>query len=133
MPYIPVVAAVIAVAGILFAFKSNIDKIKQEPDKLEKYQTKLFIGAAISEAIPIILIIYGFSAMETVALLTELYVPMTIVIALIVFSMIYIFLQTRLDVDEELKPAIRSFGIIGLGLVNAIPIISLVMLFLMVP
>ncbi|RKQ34340.1 hypothetical protein [Oceanobacillus halophilus] len=133
MQYIPVLAAVIAVIGILAVFKRSVSQLKENPDNLEKIQTKLFIGVAISESIPILLIIYGFINMETVSSIDELFVPMVIVIALMVFSIFYVFTQSRLDVEPEHKPMIRTFGFMGMGLVNAIPIIALVMLFLMVP
>jgi F0F1-type ATP synthase membrane subunit c/vacuolar-type H+-ATPase subunit K len=133
LTYLPVLASIIAVVGILTFFKRNLEKIKENPEMTGKHQTNLFIGAAISEAIPIVLIIIGFVNMAPVGSVDELVVPFTIIIGLIVFAIIYIFLQSRIDVDENAKFVVRSFGIITAGLVNAIPIISLVMLIMMVP
>ncbi|WP_231889804.1 hypothetical protein [Oceanobacillus sp. Castelsardo] len=133
MTYIPVLAAAIAAIGILFFFKRNLEKIKENPAMIEKYQTKLFIGSAISEAIPIVLIIIGFVNIEPIGSVDELIVPFTIIIGLIVFAIIYIFLQSRIDVDENAKSVVRNFGLISIGLVIAIPVISLVMLLMMVP
>jgi len=133
LTYIPVLASVIAVIGILAFFKRNLEKIKDNPEMIEKYQTNLFIGSAISEAIPIVLIIIGFVNMEPVRSVDELVVPFTIIVGLIVFSIIYIFLQSRIDVDENIMPVVRGFGLISASLVMAIPIISIVMLLMIVP
>lgn len=133
MPFIPALAAAIAVIGILTAFKKSLDQLKENPENVEKIQSKLFIGAAISESIPILLIVYGFINMDSVTTINELFVPIVIVVALMVFSIIYIFTQSRIDVDPDKKPIIRSFSFIGMGLVNAIPIIALIMLFMMAP
>lgn len=131
--YLPVLAAAIAVLGIVFTFKRNVDTLKQQPELLQKCQQNLFIGSAISEAIPIVLIVLGFTQMESVYSLNELYVPFTIVFGLILFSISYILLQTKIDVDEDSKGVVFSFGMIAIGLANAIPIIAVVMLFMMIP
>ncbi|WP_085994085.1 hypothetical protein [Oceanobacillus senegalensis] len=133
MIFLPTLAAVIAVLGILFSFKRAADGIKNDPENLEKYQRNLFIGAAISETIPIVLIVLGFANLQSVSSISELYVPMTIIIALMVFAIIYIFLQTRLDVDSHLKLKLITFGYTAMVLATAIPIIAMIQLFLMVP
>lgn len=71
--------------------------------------------------------------MEPVRSVDELVVPFTIIVGLIVFSIIYIFLQSRIDVDENIMPVVRGFGLISASLVMAIPIISIVMLLMIVP
>lgn len=131
--YIFAVAAVLAVLGILFVFKRNVEKLKEDPDLIAKVNNQLFIGVAISEAIPIVLIIIGFATMETVSNISELMVPGVIIILSMVFAIIYILLQTRIDVDEKSKPTLNSFGMITIALVNAIPLISIAGLFMMMP
>lgn len=131
--YLPALAAAIAVIGIIIAFKKNVDVLKEQPESIAKCQQNLFIGSAISEAIPLVLIVIGFTQLESVSSLDELYVPFVIVVGLILFSITYILLQSRIDVDEQSRGVVFQFGLISVALANAIPIISLVMLFLMVP
>lgn len=131
--YLFVAAAVLAVLGILFVFKRNVDILKKDPDLITKVNNKLFIGVAISEAIPIVLIIIGFVTMETVSNISELMVPGVIIIMTMVFAIIFILLQTRIDVDEKSKSTVNSFGMITIALANAIPLISIAGLFMMMP
>ena len=131
--YLFVAAAVLAVLGILFVFKRNVDILKKDPDLITKVNNKLFIGVAISEAIPIVLIIIGFVTMETVSNISELMVPGVIIIMTMVFAIIFILLQTRIDVDEKSKSTVNSFGMITIALANAIPLISVAGLFMMMP
>lgn len=131
--YLFAAAAVLAVLGILFVFKRNVDILKKDPDLITKVNNKLFIGVAISEAIPIVLIIIGFVTMETVSNISELMVPGVIIIMTMVFAIIFILLQTRIDVDEKSKSTVNSFGMITIALANAIPLISVAGLFMMMP
>lgn len=131
--YLFAAAAVLAVLGILFVFKRNVDILKKDPDLITKVNNKLFIGVAISEAIPIVLIIIGFVTMETVSNISELMVPGVIIIMTMVFAIIFILLQTRIDVDEKSKSTVNSFGMITIALANAIPLISIAGLFMMMP
>ncbi|MFD1851637.1 hypothetical protein [Oceanobacillus bengalensis] len=131
--YIFVLAAAIAVFGITTVFRVNINKIKENPELLQKAQTNLFIGAALSESIPILLIVYGFIKMEQVSSIEELFIPAIIILFLMAYAVITVLLQSKIDVDEDKKGLIRSFSFIGIALINAIPIISLVALFMMAP
>ncbi|WP_337017457.1 hypothetical protein [Oceanobacillus massiliensis] len=130
-PYIFAAAAVIAVIGIIIVFKINLDKIKENPDLMEKAQTNFFIGVAISESLPLILIIYAFiNIQEEPVPVDELYIPALIVIMMMVFATFFIFLQQKVDVEEGQKQQVISFSMIALALANSIPIIALVMMFM---
>ncbi|WP_010648290.1 hypothetical protein [Oceanobacillus massiliensis] len=130
-PYIFAAAAVIAVIGIIIVFKINLDKIKENPNLMEKAQTNFFIGVAISESLPLILIIYAFiNIQEEPVPVDELYIPALIVIMMMVFAAFFIFLQQKVDVEEGQKQQVISFSMIALALANSIPIIALVMMFM---
>ncbi|WP_163969540.1 hypothetical protein [Oceanobacillus halotolerans] len=128
-----VLAAVLAVIPILAIVKVNLERIKENPEKVEKARTNLFIGVAISETIPILLIVYGLITMTPVGTMEELYLPGLIIIVLMAFAAFFIFLQRSVGTNDETKGIVTNFSLISLVLVNAIPIISLVGLFMMAP
>ncbi|WP_339226557.1 hypothetical protein NSQ77_13500 [Oceanobacillus sp. FSL K6-2867] len=128
-PYLFSAAAVIAVIGILACFKINLDKIKENPEQVAKAQTNFFMGVAISESLPLIMII--FALIHAVPLPIEnLYIPAFIIIILMAFAMFFIFLQRKVDVEEDRKQAVNQFSMIALALANAVPIIALVLMFI---
>jgi F0F1-type ATP synthase membrane subunit c/vacuolar-type H+-ATPase subunit K len=133
MPYIFVAAAALAVIPILILFKINVEKLKENPEVRGKVQTNFMIGVAVSEIIPIILIIFGFVNMEQAANIEELYIPGLIILFIMAFSVFFIFLQKNVGVDPAARTVINAFSIVSIPLSTAIPIISLIALFLMAP
>lgn len=131
--YIFVLAAALAVFPILFVFKITLERIKENPQSREKAQTQFFIWVALSETIPIILIVFGFMNLAPATSITDLYIPGLIVIILMGFAALFIFLQRAVGVPEDSKEFVNTFAMVGFALVNAIPIIAIVSLFLMVP
>jgi F0F1-type ATP synthase membrane subunit c/vacuolar-type H+-ATPase subunit K len=73
--YIFVAAAAIAVISISFIFKLSMDTIKEYPEEKYAVQTKFFIWLGVSEVIPLILIVFGFMNLDTVATIEDLYIP----------------------------------------------------------
>jgi F0F1-type ATP synthase membrane subunit c/vacuolar-type H+-ATPase subunit K len=133
MPYIFVAAAALAVIPILILFKVNVEKLKENPEVRGKVQTNFMIGVAVSEAIPIILIVFGFVNMEPVGSMEELYIPGLIIMFIMAFSVFFIFLQKNVGVDTATKAVINAFSIVSIPLSTAIPLISLIGLLLMAP
>jgi len=131
-PYIFVIATILAITPILIIYKIAMERIKENPEQIAKAQSQFFIGVALSETIPIILIVYGFSNLTTVASIEEIYAPGLIIILFTALAAFFIFLQRAVDVTEELKPMITIFSLIGLAMCTAIPIISIVALFSMI-
>lgn len=132
-PYIFVLAAVLAIIPILIIFKITMERIKEDPTQRTKAQTHFFIGTALSETIPIILIIYGFSNITTVSNIDEVYLPGIIILLMVGFATLFIFLQRTIDVEENTKEVVNAFAMMGLGITNAIPIMAIVGLFMMIP
>ncbi|WP_042143779.1 hypothetical protein [Paucisalibacillus sp. EB02] len=132
-PYYFAFASLLAVIPILLLFKVNIEKIKENPAEIGKVQTKFFIGVAIAEVIPIILIVLGMMDLTAVSTMEELYIPGQIVILSLVFSPFFIFLQKSVGVPEEAKQVVNTFSFIGMAMANAIPFISLVCLIMLLP
>lgn len=132
-PYIFVIATIIAIVPILIISKIAMDRIKESPEQREKIYSQFFIGIALSETIPIILIIYGFANLSAVANIEELYTPGLIIILFTIVAAIFIFLQRAVDVTEEIKGMVSTFSLIALAMTTAIPIISIVALFSMIP
>lgn len=132
-PYIFVLATILAIIPILIIFKVSMERIKENPKMREKAQIQFFIGVALSEVIPIILFVYGFSNISPVQTINELYLPGIIILLMMGFAAFFIFLQRMVDVEEDLKDVINIFAMIGLAITNAIPIVSIVALFTMMP
>jgi F0F1-type ATP synthase membrane subunit c/vacuolar-type H+-ATPase subunit K len=131
--YLFVIAAILAAISISVLFKINIGKIKEQPEQTSQIQTNFFIGVAISEAIPIVLLIFGLINTETVSSNQQLFIPAIIIILTIICASFFLFLQSKVDVVEENKASVTSFTAIGMAMVNAIPIIALVLLFTFAP
>lgn len=126
-------ATIIAVLAIAFIFKIYADKIKANPEGINQYQTRFFIWVALSEAFPILLVVLGMMNQEKVGEAGELMIPALIIIIFMAFSLFFIFLQTMVDVNEDLKEKFRTFAMISVSLSMSIPIISGVGLLLMLP
>ncbi|WP_284138987.1 MULTISPECIES: hypothetical protein [unclassified Virgibacillus] len=132
-PYLFVVAALLAVLPILFVFKISVERIKENPQQKERTQSFFFIGVAICEIIPIILIIFGMINMMTVSSIDELFIPGLILLFLMGFASFFIFLQRVFDVEEDVKGFMNTFAMVGIAMVNAVPIIAIVSLLMMMP
>lgn len=132
-PYIFVVAVILAIIPMLILFKLSMERIKDDPEQIAKVQTHFLIGAALSEAIPIILIVYGFANLTPVNNVQELYMPGIIILLIVSASLFFIMLQRAVNIEEDVKGIINQFVIISLGITNAIPMVSIIALFLMIP
>src|SRR5690625_3084335 len=132
-PYIFVIATIVAIIPILIISKIAMGRIKENPEQREKIYSQFFIGIALSETIPLILIVYGFANLSIVASIKELYVPGLIIILFTIVAAFFIFLQRAVDVTEDIKGMVTTFSFIALAMITAIPIISIVALFSMIP
>ncbi|MEC5424521.1 hypothetical protein QGM71_13555 [Virgibacillus sp. C22-A2] len=132
-PYIFITAAVLAVIPILFLYKINMEKLKEDPKQINKVQRNFMIGVAVSEIIPLILLVYGFMNLTPVSGIEELFLPGIILLFLVGYSIFFVLLQKNFDVKPETKATISSFAMVSLPITMAFPIIAFVSLFLMLP
>lgn len=126
-------ASVIGTVSIAIVFKIALEQLKNAPGERERAQTYFFIRVAIAEVIPIILLILGFSYLDTVSDMSELVIPGFFIILSLMIGPFFIFLQSKVDVPEKSKPAVNTFTFIGLSIITGIPIVSLVGLLLLLP
>ncbi len=131
--YYFVAAAVLAALPILTLYKVLVGKLKEEPSAQASIQQKFFIGVALSETIPLLLIVFGYINLTPVNSVEELYIPGLIVVFIMAYAVFFIFLQRNVDVTPEAKPIVQSFTLISLALALGVPIIALVSLFMMMP
>ncbi|RDW22228.1 hypothetical protein CWR48_00540 [Oceanobacillus arenosus] len=131
--YFFVMAAILVAGSISVIIKINTRRIKEQPDQASKAQTNFFFGVAISEAIPLILLILGIMNAEAGSSVNQLYVPAIIIIYTIICASLFLFLQSKVDVVEANIASVTNFTAIGMAMVNAIPIIALVFLFTLTP
>lgn len=131
-PYIFVVATFLAVIPFVIIFKISVERMKENPEQFIKTQVYFFIWVAMIETIPIILIVFGMMNITPVQTMEELHTPGLIILLLMGFAIFFIFLQRTFDVTDDMKHSLHQFAIIAIGLVSAIPILSIVSLFMMI-
>jgi MFS family permease len=141
-----VIATVIAVLGILFAFKNMMSHVREKLEKgqeirgesIQQEQTRFFIKVAMVEAIPILLIVYGFMQIEHIQEQNyNTLLPILIIICVVIFALIQILFLKRDMVGQhdpistESNTLVNTLMMIGLAMVSAIPIVSIVAIFTM--
>ena len=124
--YYFVLASVIATFGVGFLVRNTIRKIFDDFGNRNAIQTKMFIYIAIIEAIPIILIIFGFLNIENST--ADLIIPIIIVAASTLLNILLIFstslpLANEINTSREIKEALSTTAYIGIALVMSFPII----------
>ncbi|MFS0863826.1 hypothetical protein [Fredinandcohnia sp. 179-A 10B2 NHS] len=138
-----VAATAIAVIGILLAFKKFMRQVQAQINNgqelklqgLQKEQTRFFINVAVAESIPILLIVFGFMQIEQVTEPINIFVPLLSIIVIVAIAKINA-LATRRDVIghnplSQSKNIVNTLFFIGLALMSAIPVISIVAIFIM--
>lgn len=124
--YLFVIAAVIASFGISFVLRSSMEKLVLEPQSLAQIQSRFFIYVAVIEALPLILIVFGFMTLTDSTV--NLFIPITIV-AVSVFVNFIMNLMKKNELDSgapELKEKLMTFFLIGNVLMTAIPVVAIV-------
>jgi hypothetical protein len=139
-----VIASIIAVIGILFAFRKMMSHIQGKVEKgkeiniesFQKEQTRFFIHVAIVEGFPILLIVFGFVQIEQLVEPVNILIPLVIIIA-VFFASLFSVLTLRKDIlgykesSQGLKNPVNTFVFIGLIFLSAIPTVSIVALLIM--
>ncbi|HEX6593671.1 MAG TPA: hypothetical protein VF095_03670 [Bacillota bacterium] len=133
IPYIFVGATFLAMIPFVVLFKISVERIKENPEQYAKTILSFFIWVALIEAIPILLIVFGMMNMAPVQTVEELYTPGLLILLLTGFAIFFVFLQRTFDIPDDLKQSVHQFALIAIGLVLAIPMLSIVSLFLMIP
>lgn len=88
--YVFVAAAALAVIPIIFFFKISMEKLKENPAERDKIQVNFFKWVAISETLPIVLIVFGFMNLTSASSIEQLYSPGLLVILLMGFAALFI-------------------------------------------
>lgn len=138
-----VLAAIIAVFGILAAFKNLMAYVQQKIEaneeislqSLQKKQGQFFVKVALSESIPLILIVFGFILMDS-SKDQNIFIPLLLVLAVLIFALFQVINIRRNtlgfgEASTELKNIVNTLCFLGGALVSAIPIISIVALVIM--
>ncbi|WP_152656820.1 hypothetical protein [Oceanobacillus sp. CFH 90083] len=133
--YIFVLAAVIATLGTIRIFRSTLDNMLTEPEKLPKYMSDFFMKIALVEVLPIAMLILGFVfSSEEQLVMSDAYIPIAIIVIFITFSMFYIFSQRSPagNVEQDMKQRIQMLIFLTLAFANAIPFMAIVFILLSV-
>ncbi|QOY33846.1 hypothetical protein AWH56_013910 [Anaerobacillus isosaccharinicus] len=142
-----VLAAYIAVIGIFISFRQMLQVIEEKVENQElidqvlfqKEMSRFFIRVALIETIPIILIVAGFMLLESVNRGLSLYdiiLQLGLILIVFFFGVVNVFrirgrIVSLANIDGATKGFVNTLVFIGLGLIAAIPIISIVALSLM--
>ncbi|MDL4841768.1 hypothetical protein [Aquibacillus rhizosphaerae] len=133
------IATVIGVFGILMAFKNLMKKVGNKleqgqsvsTDSIKQELTKFFIHVAFAESVPIILIVFAFIQMESVTEEISIIIPLVIILLVESIALINVWAARR-DIigyekqSNQARNSINSLCFIGIALLSAIPIISMV-------
>jgi len=133
-----VLAAIIAVLGILAAFKNLMSYVQQKIEEneeismqsLQKKQGQFFVKVALSESIPLLLIVFGFILMDS-SKDQNIFIPLLLVLAVLIFAIFQVVHIRRNalgygETTTELKNIVNTLCFLGGALISAIPIISIV-------
>jgi hypothetical protein len=136
-----VIASVIAVVGILFAFRKMMSQLQEKVEEgneinmesFQKEQTRFFIHVAIVEGFPILLIVFGFGQIEHLVEPVNIFIPLVIIIVIFLASLFSVLTLRRdilgyKELSQGLKNIVNTFVFIGLIFLSAIPTISIVAL-----
>lgn len=123
--YFFVIAVLIATGGISFISRKALYDVAQKPGNLQSIQTKLFIGVALVEVIPIVLVVFGFTNLDqsTINPVT----PLILVAIITVINGGHVFktyLTLMGDADKQAKEKLRMLFMVCLPLLMAFPIIT---------
>ena len=127
--YYFVIASVIATFGIGWAVRKAIRDLSNNLDKKENILTSMFIKVAVVEAIPIILIFFGFIILHTSTI--DVMLPIVIVGTVTLLNILFIS-RTSADITNDLhthkdvKSALKTLTYMGIMLISAIPFITVV-------
>jgi hypothetical protein len=142
-----VLAAYIAVIGIFVSFRQMLMAIEGKVEKQERIDqtvfqkelSRFFIRVALIETIPIIIIVAGFIQMESQQMglgIYDIILQLGLIMIVLFFGVVNIFrIRGRIVsipyIDGTTRSFVNTLVFIGLGLIAAIPIISIVALSLM--
>ncbi len=138
-----VLAAVIAVIGILAVFRNYMGKLQGiiEADKdmdmgaIGREQTQFFIKVAMVEVVPIMLIVLGFLFMDSTGEYNPL-IPIVIIVAVLLFALLQVFNIRRNmigynEAPTQIQPIVTTMCFIGVAFMTAFPIIAIIALTIM--
>lgn len=83
--------------------------------------TKFSIGVAFCEVVPILLLVAGFATMQTGLEFNNLLLPLVCTFFSMIIAAVFIFLQTKVDVTQEMRGKVYTFAMIGLSIAISIP------------
>ncbi|MFZ3591247.1 hypothetical protein ACOI1C_18880 [Bacillus sp. DJP31] len=127
-------ATVIADVGILVSFNKLMSHIHSKVEEgkeiniesFQKEQTRFFIKVAVVEAIPILLIVVGFTPIEQLVAPINIFIPLVIIGAVFLICLVSVLSSRRNtmsfdEISHESKHIVNTYMFMGLILLSAIP------------
>ncbi|MDT8861286.1 hypothetical protein N0O92_13685 [Alkalihalobacillus sp. MEB130] len=143
-----VIATVVAVIGIVFQFKRLMADVSSKLDNreevttqsIQKENSRFFIRVVMVETIPIILVVIGFIMMESIQgtlVLWDVLPALVIVVITFIAGMINLVIARNhalagRDVTVQTQAAVTTMTFVGVSLIAALPIISIVAMFTLI-
>ncbi|KPB04000.1 hypothetical protein [Bacillus sp. CHD6a] len=121
-----VIAAMIASFGISIVLRFSMEKLVLEPESFAQIQSRFFIYVVVIEALPIILIVFGFMSLMESAV--NIFIPITIVAVSVLVNFILNIIKKNELVSSapDLQEKLMTFFLIGNVLMTAIPLVAIV-------
>ena len=130
--YLFALATVIATTGMGIVIRNTLQKVSQQPKEKATFATKMFLGVALIEVVPIICLILGFINLEKTSGSHD--IPLLVTVLFTIGNAGWCIAKkhslTIHAKEKETKDGIKEVTLLGLGLILAIPIISIVAMFL---
>lgn len=130
--YFFAIATIIATTGIGVAIRNALQKIAENPSEKPKILTKMFLYVAAIEVIPVICIIFGFTQLEHSTVSYD--IPLALTAFFTIVNIGWCILTKRKFVhnvkEKEQKRTLQETLWLSLGLILAIPILSVVAIFI---
>jgi F0F1-type ATP synthase membrane subunit c/vacuolar-type H+-ATPase subunit K len=128
--YLFILAAVIASFGISFVLRSSMEKLVIEPEALGKIQTKFFMSVAIIEALPILLIVFGFMTLADSTVNAIIPVFLVGITVLINFILNLIKKNELLSHSAKVQSALNALFLMGNVLMAVLPAVAIMAAFI---
>ncbi|MRG87843.1 hypothetical protein [Salinibacillus xinjiangensis] len=132
-----VAASIIAAIGITFAFKQLARELEGKIEREEtisqgsfqQYLSRFFVKVGLIEAVPIVLVVLGYTQAEETSF--DILLPMVAVLLVLFFGLSNVFMIRRSmlsipSLPNQTKNFIHTLSFIGMSLIGAIPIVSVV-------
>lgn len=124
-----IIASIIVTVFGLYFYTDMLKKISNHPEDFQQLFPQFMIKLAMSEFIPVALIVYGIINLPKGVDPEALVTPFVILLAIVVLNVFLVFSRTNMYIPKEEQPdPLKTIKFISIMILNTIPFISIIML-----